>query len=141
MFKNKKVYKAHWYHNILVIIFPFFLTLPLFFSRGSIEHNKIIGISGFWVLSIILALAPFTMRLEIDGDEVKSYLFGFRILKLQSSNVKSITYGNLMKGGLGFGKGLIIRVNINGRGKTLTIGENLYGKEAIENIKSVFNSL
>ncbi len=84
-----------------------------------------------------MALAPFVIKLEIAGDTVKSFFLGFCTKELKASDIKSLTHRDLFPGGLGFGKGLIIHAVDKGVSKRFSIGENLYGKEAIEHVKRV----
>ena len=131
------VYKANRFYNLIILVFPFLLTLPLFIANNSPTKNKLIGLAGFWLIGIILAFAPFFMKLEVTEGAVRSFFLGFCTKELKASDIKSLTYSNLFVGGLGFGKGLIIRAAYKGVVKRFSIGERLYGKEAIEHIRRV----
>lgn len=106
---------------------------------GSAEKNEWIGLIGFWVLSCIIAFAPLGSRLEVGKDYIKNYFFGFCTSTIKQEDVMVINYGNLFRGGLGYGKGLNIRVK-NGFGKNHSIGEKLYGKEAIEHVRRILEN-
>ena len=114
---------------VLVIIF-FGLTLPLLVAGLPVENGKILALIGFWLVGIACTILPLGFRLEVGADYVKSYFLGILISNTHSSNVLAVAHGNLFLGRLG-GEGLIYRTLINGRSKTYSIGEIIYGKEAI----------
>ena len=124
---------------ILALIF-IFLTLPVIVSGEPVENHKLFGLVGFWVFGIVLIVLPFGFRLEIGGGCVGSRFFGFKVSDVHSSNVQSVEYGNLYRGGIGFGKGLNYSAVINGKRKVYSIGEKFYGKEAVEHAKHTLQS-
>ena len=73
-------------------------------------HNEWIGICGFWLIGFILILVPLYTKLEVGKDYIKNYFFGFCVNTIKQGDVIAINYSNLMKGGLGYGKGLNIRI-------------------------------
>lgn len=121
---------------VLAIVF-FGLTLPLIVEGAPVGAGKLLGLIGFWVMGIILTLIPLAFKLEVGETYVRTYFFYFRILNLLPSNIEAMEYDNLFHGGLGVGKGLNIRINLNGKSKNTSIGENIYGKEAIMHAKRV----
>jgi hypothetical protein len=78
--------------------------------------------------------------LRVEKDHVRSYLLHFRLSDVDSSNVQAVEYGNLYRGGLGFGKGLNYRALVKGKSRAYSIGEKFYGKEAIAHAKGVLES-
>lgn len=136
MDKNITIYKANKFYNVLLLIVPFLLLIPLFESE-SIEGKKLFGYGILSLTAVILAATPLAIKLEITKDSVRSYFFGFCVKELRPSNIQSITYGNLFRGGLGFGKGLIIYANVKGKSTRFSMGEMLYGKKAIQHAKRV----
>jgi hypothetical protein len=140
MEKNVTIYKANKFYASLILIVPLILLVPLFEGGTQIEDGKLIGYCILSFLAIILALTPFAARLEIDQDSVKSYFLNFRVSDLCASDVQVVEYGNLFRGGgIGGGKGLNIRVK-KGLSKTYSVGEKLYGTEAIIHAYKVLSS-
>ena len=134
------IYRAKYsyiFTNSLIFILPLLLTIVTLTEGSAATSNEWIGLCGFWVIVVIITFIPLAFKLEVNDDFVKSYLFGFLMITLTSSNVKSVTYRNLFKGGLGFGKALIMYADVNGRRKRFSMGERLYGKEAINHVKNV----
>lgn len=122
----------------LIIIF-FGLTLPLLVEGAQVETKKLIALGGFWVMGVILTLIPLALRLEIGNDSVKFYFLHFCYRNLHNSDIQVLEYGNLMRaGGLGYGKGLKgWEKTSHGGNKYFSIGEQLYGKEALAHAKGV----
>jgi RHS repeat-associated protein len=112
------------------------LTLPLIIEGAPVVATKLMALGGFWLLGIVLTLYPLGFELEVGSDYVRSSLYGLTISDVRSSDVRAVVYGNLFFGSLG-GKGLTYRTVINGRSKTYTVGEIIYGKEAIEHARRV----
>jgi RHS repeat-associated protein len=123
---------------VLAIVF-FGLTLPLIIEGAPLETTKLMGLAGFWLIGIALTLYPLGFELEVGSDYVHGSLYGLTISDVHSSDVRAVVYGNLFFGSLG-GKGLTYRTIINGRSKTYTVGEIIYGKEAIEHARRVLSS-
>src|SRR5271156_6829335 len=115
-----KIYRPKLSSTLPILLIPILFSLS--FIGSNIDNNDVIGILGFFLIAIILTLIFSCGHTDVDGQYVKSYLFGFLIMSLTSSNVKSITYGNLFKGGLGYGKGLIVYADINGKKKRFSMG-------------------
>jgi hypothetical protein len=63
------------------------LTLPLLAAGVPPEAGKLVGLGGFWVLAIVLAMFPLTLKLEIEDGEVRSYFLGFCTKELRASDV------------------------------------------------------
>lgn len=120
---------------ILAIVF-FGLTLPLIIEGAPIPTQKLLALGGYWLFGIALTAYPLGFKLEVAGDYVKAYLFGITVSNVHSSEVQSVSYGNLFFGSLG-GKGLTYRALVNGKNKTYTVGEIIYGKDAIAHAKRV----
>ena len=78
-------------------------------------------------------------KLEVGTDYIKSYFLGLCIRKLRASDIRTLEYGNLMRwGDAGYGKGLKgWEKTKNGGVKYFSMGENFYGKEAIEHVRRV----
>jgi len=119
----------------LAIVF-FGLTLPLIVEGTPVETTKLLGLVGFWLIGIVVTIYPLCFKLEVGSDYVKSYLFGITISNVRSLDIQTISYGNLFFRSLG-GKGLTYRTLINGKSKTYTVGEIIYGKDAIVHAKRV----
>lgn len=136
----KKIYKArlpYIFGNSVLLVFPLLLTIVNFAEVDGVQRNESIGLISFWLLAMVITLAPFVFKLEVGVNYVKTYFFGFPIRTVEVSNVQVLEYGNLFRGGLGFGKGLKMWIK-TGRGrKYFSIGEKAYGKEAITHIREV----
>lgn len=132
-----KVYKANKSYNALLLAVPVILGIVFFSGDSPMTTEKWMGFAILSGISVLIALIPFGAKLEIGPNYVRSYFLGFRVADIQAANIQAIQYGNLFRGGLGFGKGLNIRVAINGKSKTTSIGERLYGKEAIAHARRV----
>jgi hypothetical protein len=122
----------------LAIVF-FGLTLPLIVAGVPVEKGKLIGLSGFWILGIIMILIPLTARLEVGGDCVKMYFLGFKTRTLKATNIEVLEYSNLFRGGLGAGKAIKGWEKTGSGHKYFSIGEGYYGKEAIAHAKKVLD--
>jgi amino acid permease len=105
-------------------------------GEGSIERTKFLGLIGFWIIAIVLTLAPFGFKLEVGEDYVKTFFLGFCLRYLKRENIEIIECGNLMRGGgLGYGKGLKgWERTKRGNRKYFSIGEDAYGKGAMKGI-------
>jgi hypothetical protein len=123
---------------VLAIVF-FGLTLPLIIEGVPVEAKRLLGLAGLWLIGIAATIYPLGFQLEIGRDYVHGRLFGITISNVRSSDVQAIKYGNLYFGSLG-GKGLTFSAVVNGRSKTYTVGEIIYGKEAIEHARLVLSS-
>lgn len=140
-----KIYKPKkqflWAVLVIFLIVFFGLTLPRLID-GTLDSQRIQGLALFYLLILILFLAPFLSRLEIGKDYIKTFLLGIPLSKIAASDVLSIDYGNLMRfGGLGYGKGIKIWVKKKNGGKQYyDLGEKFYGKEAIAHAKRVLES-
>jgi len=134
--KNVTIYKANKFYGLPALIIPLLLIAPLLSSEVSLE-NRLIGFGVFLLITLAIILVPLVSRLEIGRDFVRSRILGFSTLELHPSDIQAIEYGNLFRGGLGVGKGLNIRAIVNGKIKNTSIGEKLYGKEAVEHARRV----
>ncbi len=130
-------YKANKFHGLPALVVPVLLLVPLFESGTPIQSGKLLGFGLLSLIVFVIYTAPLALRLEVGKDYVKSYFLGFCVADLRSSNIQVVVYGNLFRGGLGYGKGLNIRALKNGRSKAYSVGEKLYGKEAIGHIRRV----
>jgi hypothetical protein len=144
MNKNNTIYKARksvMGGGLIILAIVFFgITLPLLIQRTSVTSGQIEGLIGFWLLGLILTIIPLGFKIEVQEKSVKSYLWGYCIRELRSSDVVSITYGKSFPIDLGFGNGLIIHARANGRSVRFSMGESLYGKEAIEDVRRSLQS-
>lgn len=126
---------------ILVLVF-FGLTLPLLVAGLPVPLGQQLGLAGFWVLGIVLTFAPLGGRLEIGDNYIKTYFFGIATTpEIYRSDIEVITYGNMFIGGMGFGKGIKFRALIGGRSRAYSIGEIIYGKEAIAHARRVLTNV
>lgn len=130
-----KIYKANIRFNLPLLIIPIILALILVSEKIAPKKEVTIGLAIFAIVSVIIVLAPLAFSLEVGSNYIKTRFLGFIIWDLKSSDVKSLEYQNMLRGNLGVGKGLIIRANFAGKNKNFTIGEKLYGKNAIEDAK------
>jgi hypothetical protein len=122
---------------VLAILF-FGLTLPVIIAGTPVPQEQLLGVVGFWVLGILVTVVPLGFRIEIDDSSVKAYFLNFQIRHLRSANIRSLEYGNLTGWWiLPFGKGLKGWERTNRGSKYFSIGENTYGKEAIEHARRV----
>jgi hypothetical protein len=126
--------------NSVVLIFPLILTIMSFSSGGKIPSHEIKGLVGFWVLTLLLTFVPLVLKIGVGDDYVKHYFLGFLTRNLKKSDVEVLEYGNLLRaGGLGFGKGLKAWERRKNGLKYYSVGENAFGKEAIEHIRRVLS--
>ncbi len=123
---------------VFILVFLGFI-LPLLIEGGPIEARKVVGIIILGSVGIVLMIAPLGSRLEIGEDYVRTYFFGFTTTpKIYRSNIRVLEYGNIIHfGGLNYGKGLKGWEMVNGKRKYFSIGENIYGKEAISHARRV----
>ncbi len=125
---------------VLAIVF-FGLTLSLIVEGSPVPATKLFGLSSFWVIGILLTVLPLGAKLEVGQDYIKTYLFNFTTTrKIRSSDVQVISYGDLFRGGLGFGKGISFRAVIDGKSRAYSVSEAIYGKEAVAHAKRVLES-
>lgn len=124
-----KIYKARLTGILTLLLVPLPLVILPFIAEESLQKHQWIVIGGFFVLMLLLVLAATAWKLEIEDGTVKSYFLGFLVVELSASNVRHLSYGNLLKGGLGMGKGLIIHADVNGKSKRLTLGEKCTAKK------------
>lgn len=127
------------------LIFSLLLSIVTFASDAPPTLNELEALVGFWIFFIVLVVIPFLIKLEIGPDYVKSYLCGLCLRTIQSSRVQVASYGDLFRGGLGIGKGLKGWELVHPerklfRNKYFSIGEQLYGKEALVHAKRVLES-
>jgi hypothetical protein len=124
----------------MTIVF-FGLTLPLVLEGAPVPTGKLVGLGIFWAMGILLTVMPLGARLEVGEDYIKTWFWGFGTTpKIHSSDVQVIGYGNVFLGGLGFGKGINFRALSNGKSKAYSIGEIVYGTEAIAHARRVLES-
>jgi hypothetical protein len=128
--------------GLVVIVLLFFgLTLPLIIQGTTVPMGQLIGLGGFWFLGIMLTVLPLGLRLDVGAEHVKIYLFGLLTRDVCASNVQSVEYATLTAWGLfGLGKGLKGWEKTKTGRKYFSIGENTYGKTAIENVRRVLDS-
>lgn len=134
-----KVQKPYLLSSIFIFIFPLILTIINVTEVDGVQRNEWIGLIGFWALSVVLVLIPFGSKLEIGINYIKNYFLGFCTSTIKQENVVAMNYGNLFRGGLGYGKGLNIRVQ-KGFSKHYSIGEKLWGKEVIAHAQRVLEN-
>ncbi len=133
------IYKANRFYTLPILFVPLLAIIPLLEGGVPLDQKRLIGYLILSGLSILLAIIPFFARLEVGVDYVKNHFLGFCISTIKIDDVIDINYGNLFKGGLGYGKGLNIRVR-KGLGKNHSISEKIWGKEAIEHAKRVLEN-
>ena len=130
------IYKANKLYGLPALLIPLLLIFPVLNSEVSLE-GRFVGFALFLLITLMIILIPLGARLEVGGDFVRTRIFGLLLLELHPSDVQAITYGNLFRGGLGYGKGLNILAVVNGKGRRTSIGERLYGKAAVAHAKRV----
>lgn len=134
IYKPKKSYL--WGVLMLFLIIFLGLTLPPLIA-GTLDDHQLKGLAVFYLFIFLLALFPFLSWVEIGKDYVKTYLFGLRTSHIFASDVLVLEYGSLMRlGGLGYGKGVKLWAKTKSGGKRyFSLGENIYGKDAIEHVR------
>ena len=142
MGKDVTIYKPRFFlsliNGLVLLAFIFFLlTLPVLVAGVPIESGKLLGLGGFWLMGIILSLAPLGFRLEVEDNHVRTYFIGFCTRDLQPSNIQVLEYGNLFRaGGLGVGKGLKgWEKTKRGNSKYFSIGEKFWVKRQLHTQK------
>lgn len=136
-----KTYRGRILYLLPLLIFSLVITLIITLDE---EFNSFVLL--LLVPFILLSLGTIGYKLEVGEDHIRSSFLNFTLYAIQPNMVESLTYGNI-----GFwnsvhphmplthGKGLAILVNINGVRKTIGISEKLYGKKAIQHIKSILD--
>jgi hypothetical protein len=133
-------YRANTTYGLPVLLAPL-LAIPALLQQGfPPDQGRAFGFLLFVLIALGLVALPFFSRLEIGNDVVSTYLLNYRLLELRPSDIQAIHYGNLFHGGLGFGKGLTIRVLKNGRSRTTSLGDAFWGKEVIADVKRMLES-
>jgi hypothetical protein len=134
-----KVNKAMMGGGLVALVIVFLgLTIPIIVQGTPVPAGQLYGLAGFWVIGIVLTIVPLCFRMEIDNDSVRSFFLGFMIRDLHASNIQSIEYTNLKGWGvLSFGKGLKGWEKTGRGSKYFSIGDNAYGKEAIDHARRV----
>jgi hypothetical protein len=141
MTKEISTYRGNKYYTLPLLVAPIVLLVPLLESGGPITGMKLFGYCLLSGISVGVALAPLGFKLEIGDDYVKTLFCGFCLRTLHASRIRVVAYGNLFRGGLGYGKGLNGWERLpSGRSKYFSIGEKAYGKEAIVHAKRVLES-
>ncbi len=124
----------------ILIALSLVFILPRIIEGTPIETNKILGLAGFWLIGIVLALAPRAFKLEVGNTYIKTYFLNFCLRDLHTADVEVLEYGNLFLGGMN-GKGLKgWEKTKRGNLKFFSIGEIGYGKEAITHAYKVLSS-
>ncbi|ANV99353.1 hypothetical protein [Bradyrhizobium icense] len=133
------IYKANKLVGLPALLIPALLVIPVLNAEVPLE-NRLIGLGIFLVITVAIVVVPFGARLEVGDNHVATYLFGFSTMpKIYRSDIQVIVYRNLFHGGLGAGKGISFRALIRGRSKAYSIGEAMYGKEAITHARRVLS--
>ena len=101
----------------------------------SLEH-KLVGFSLFLLITLLLIVIPLEARLDVEDEVVRTRLFGFRLLEIRPSDVQVMSYGNLFRGSWIWKRSQYSGHN-HGKSKSASIGEKLYGKEAVAHAKCV----
>ena len=117
MSRQVKVYKGNPFYSMPILIFPVLLTVIAFLEGLPFEKGELIGLLGFWIISIVLIAVPFGAKLEIGEDFVRSQLFGIKLMNLHTADIQNLQYGKLFRGGLGYGKGINISALHKGKSK------------------------
>lgn len=132
----------------LAILF-FGLTLPLIIEGASVPMGQLLGLAGFWLIGIAVTVVPLGFKLEVGDDYIKTYFAVFMIKEISSSDVENIKYENITAWGIPVGKGIKIWIRDTSRSGfsikpkwafDASIGESVYGKEAIAHARRVLES-
>ena len=134
------IYKANKFYGLPGLAIPLLLLAPLFEGDGQITNEKLLGYGVLTFFALFLTLLPLGAKLEISNGHIRSYFWGFCVSHVEVANVIAATYGNLFKGGLGFGKGLIIQAATAKKSKSYSFGEKFFNKDAIMHAKQVLES-
>jgi len=130
-----KVYKLKLLTTAPVLLIPLLLIYPAIIADVSLKE-KMIGVTLFLIPVLFVALIPLGSKLIISSNDISVYFFGFRTSYFQNQDVIKVKYQNIMKGGLGFGRGLVI---LTTKGAAHSISEFGFGKAAIEHAKDVLS--
>lgn len=125
---------------ILIIFVLLAFAFPLAIQDGPVSKNELFGVTLFLIVSIVLAIVPLGGKLEVGKDYIKSSFFGLKADEVRANDVEKIVYGNVIAGGLGFGKGIKFWVSKDGKKRLHSLSEMTYGKEAIMHIKQVLEA-
>ncbi len=125
---------------ILVIFVLLAFVFPLAIQDGPVSKNELFGVTLFLIVGIVLAIVPLGGKLEVGNDYIKSSFFGLKANEIHANDVEKIVYGNVIAGGLGFGKGVKFWTSKNGNKKLHSLSEMTYGKEAIKHVKQVLEA-
>ena len=131
------IYKAKPIHLPMFVVFTL-LFIPIVLSDSIPLENKLIGLFGFFFVFLFAFLYGYLTLIVISKEGILTVYHFIYIKGLQYSakDIVAMEYGNLFKGGLGAGKGLNIIIKKNGREINTSIGEDLFGKEAIQQIQA-----
>ncbi len=135
MSEETRVYKGQKSYNAALLAMPVVLGLVLILGNSPMTAERGIGYLILSGMAVLVAVIPIGSRLEIGSDFVRSRFFDFVILEIKAKDVLEIKYGPLMRGHMGYGKGLIIQAVLHGKNRSTSLGERLYGKEAIAQAK------
>ncbi|MEK7113598.1 MAG: hypothetical protein AAB873_02095 [Patescibacteria group bacterium] len=126
---------------VMLLVLFFGLTLPAIIEGSPLPKNELFGLLGFWFIGLVVTFLPLAFKIEIGVDYVKTYFFKFQLRDLRPANIQVLEYGNILRGGLGVGKGIKgWEKTRNGNLKYFSIGETGYGKEAIAHAKRVLEN-
>jgi len=124
------IYKANRFYFLPILFVPLLAIVPLLEGGIPLDQKRLVGYLILSGLSVLLAVIPFFTRLEVGADSVKNYFLGLCTSTIKQEDVVVINYGNLLRGGLGYGKGLNIKTK-KGLSKSYSVGEKFWGREAV----------
>lgn len=99
-------------------------------------YSRAYGFAGALLIALFFFCLGYLTRIHIGSNGVITthHFLYIKGLQYNAKDIVAIGYGNLFKSGLGAGKGLNIIIKKNGREINTSIGEDLFGKEAIDQI-------
>lgn len=139
---RKKLYRPRLFYLLPILSVPLILAGGLLLLGESVNKDFIVGIFLFILAILVPVFLVIGNKVEVDdgNESVIAYLFGIKILELTHNSVRKIHEGYLFpiipKGG-GFGEGIIIYASYKGKPRILRMGIRLYGKEAVDHVKSI----
>jgi hypothetical protein len=100
------------------------LLVPSILERGLMVNEVYFSFFGFLFISIILALIPVGLSIEMNDEYLLTKFFTFTTCKIQLGHIQSISLNHTVKGGLGLGEALYVQY---GQFSYITLSKYLYG--------------
>lgn len=137
-----KQYKPKLSYALQILTIPVILAFGLVLLGATPDLDFAIAMLFFVLGASVPLIVLVANKVEVNDEsrKVVVFFFGFKTLELSSHTVSRIYDGHLLPvlpGGGGFGKGIIIETRYKGKRRLFRMGIGLYGKAAVEHVRSV----